>query len=55
MRKKIVKLIVKILSNRQVQEFLLETAENLSKKTKFTWDDDIVAQFKRIWERRYYR
>jgi len=53
MRKKIVKLIVKILSNRQVQEFLIEQAEYLSKKTKFTWDDDIVVRFKRIWERRY--
>ena len=48
--KTFLKLCLKILSAKKAQEFLIETAKYLAKKTENKTDDEVVAWFESIWK-----
>ena len=50
MIKFIIKGLMKLLSQKEVQAFLIETAKDLAKKTENKTDDEVVSWFEKIWK-----
>lgn len=49
--KTLIKILMKLLSNKATQELLIETAEKLALKTACTLDDELVKAFKELWQK----
>jgi hypothetical protein len=45
-----VKWLMKLLSQKEVQSVLIETAKELAKKTANKTDDEVVSWFEKIWK-----